>query len=451
MAGIRMGTVVGNTTLNQNAGYLGRAYFRHSFAKQFYGELDLGYGKISGDLYRTQLIPLEYRFVIVPQPNISHAPYLYVGLGATNYEIQNRPARANRDAPNAGWTGHLPIGVGLTVMLDEVAALEFNTGYNFSFTDDLDAVNKGRSDGFWTIEVGIGIVGERDEDPDQDGLKTKEETILGTDPRNPDTDGDKLPDGDEVHKYGTDPLKPDTDGDGLADGDEVLKYQTDPLRVDTDGDGLNDGIEVLRYRTDPLRVDTDGDGLNDGDEALKYDTEPLMVDTDGDGFTDGDEVIRFRTNPLNVDSDSGTVSDGLEIRRGADPLNSGDDISGSGKEILTLELFKPFVLEGVGFNSNGAEITPESYAALEKAFNTLEQNPAIEVEILGHTDNIRAPSANLSLSLARAEVVKEYLVRRGIAASRVEGRGLASVRPRASNATSEGRQLNRRIELVRVK
>ena len=47
------------------------------------------------------------------------------------------------------------------------------------------------------------------------------ESLIGTDPFNPDTDGDGLSDGDEVLKYHTNPLKPDTDGDGYSDGDEV--------------------------------------------------------------------------------------------------------------------------------------------------------------------------------------------------------------------------------------
>ena len=451
IAGIRIGSMIGNTSLTQDAGSFGRAFFRHSLAKQLYGELDLGYGKIGGDLYSTQLVPLEYRFVIVPQANVSHAAYFYVGAGATNYEIQNRPARAKKDTPNSGWTGHIPIGVGLNLNVDRVAALEFNTGYNFSFTDGLDAVTTGRSDGFWTIEVGISIGAQRDEDPDQDGLNTKEETTLGTDPENPDTDGDGLPDGDEVLKYRTDPLRADTDGDGLSDGEEVLKYHTDPLKADTDGDGLNDGLEVVRYRTDPLKADTDGDGLSDGLEVLKYDSEPLLVDTDGDGLSDGDEVLRFKTNPVNIDSDGGTIPDGIEVKRETNPLDPGDDLPGLEEEGFTMELDKPIVLEGVDFEPNSATLTSGSAGVLGKAFRTLEQNPGIEVEIRGHTDNTGTPSANLKLSASRAEAVKAYLVQRGIVSSRITCKAFASIRPRASNATSEGRQQNRRIEFVRVK
>ncbi len=66
------------------------------------------------------------------------------------------------------------------------------------------------------------------EDPDHDGLTNLEEYQHGTDPHNPDTDGDGLSDGDEVHVYHTDPLNPDTDGDGIRDGLEV-QTGSDPL------------------------------------------------------------------------------------------------------------------------------------------------------------------------------------------------------------------------------
>jgi hypothetical protein len=65
-------------------------------------------------------------------------------------------------------------------------------------------------------------------DPDHDGLTNLQEFQLGTDPHNPDTDGDGLSDGDEVNIYHTNPLVPDTDGDGIPDGVEVANG-TDPL------------------------------------------------------------------------------------------------------------------------------------------------------------------------------------------------------------------------------
>jgi len=94
-------------------------------------------------------------------------------------------------------------------------------------------------------------------DSDDDGLLGSEEAALGTDPDDPDTDGDGVLDGDEVGEDGvydpgvdTDPLTGDTDDDGLDDGDE-LDLGTDPLEADTDGDGVDDGTEFL-LDTDPL-------------------------------------------------------------------------------------------------------------------------------------------------------------------------------------------------------
>ncbi|MDQ2949253.1 MAG: hypothetical protein M3Y27_25495, partial [Acidobacteriota bacterium] len=66
------------------------------------------------------------------------------------------------------------------------------------------------------------------DDPDRDGLSNLDEYLNGTDPHNPDTDGDGLTDGDEVNKYKTNPLLADTDGDGIPDGVEITTG-TNPL------------------------------------------------------------------------------------------------------------------------------------------------------------------------------------------------------------------------------
>ena len=150
-------------------------------------------------------------------------------------------------------------------------------------------------------------------DTDADGLMDYVEERLATDPRNPDTDGDGLLDGEEVNKYGTNPLKRDTDADGLSDGDEVKKYGTNPLKWDTDGDGLSDGDEVNKYHTDALNPDTDRDGLTDGEEVLEYGTDSLKPDTDGDGLADGDEVRKYGTDPLKWDTDGDLWNDGIDI------------------------------------------------------------------------------------------------------------------------------------------
>lgn len=83
-----------------------------------------------------------------------------------------------------------------------------------------------------------------DYDVDDDGLTEIDETRLGTDLHDSDSDDDGLPDGPEVVTHMTNPLDPDTDGDGLEDGAEVLTHGSDPRDPDTDGDLFGDGAEV---------------------------------------------------------------------------------------------------------------------------------------------------------------------------------------------------------------
>lgn len=140
------------------------------------------------------------------------------------------------------------------------------------------------------------------EDSDGDGILDYYEIVLGLDPYSSDSDGDSIPDTDEMFYTGTDPCNPDTDGDGIRDdmededGDgltvsEELAIGISPLSDDTDGDGLNDKEEITVYGTDPCNPDTDGDGLMDGLEPnLGFD--PCNPDTDGNGIIDSKELVQ---------------------------------------------------------------------------------------------------------------------------------------------------------------
>jgi outer membrane protein OmpA-like peptidoglycan-associated protein len=262
-------------------------------------------------------------------------------------------------------------------------------------------------------------------------------------------DGDGLNDGEEVMTYRTSPLKADSDGDGLNDADEIKKHKTDANKADSDGDGLSDGEEVTKYKTEALKADSDGDGLNDGDEVKTTNTDAMKPDSDGDGLKDGDEVNLHKTNPLKADTDNGTVNDGAEVARGGNPNDAGDDIPP--KPVLQVEVGKAIVLEGVVFESGSSVISPQSEEVLTQAFNTLNDDPEIEVEIQGHTDNRGSRALNTKLSQARAEAVKAWLVSKGIAANRIQTHGFGPDKPIASNDTAEGRQQNRRIEFNRLK
>ena len=418
------------------------------------------------DYLRADAIPAAFQLWFHPIPGKRISPYLYAGAGAFFYK---RKDFTGAFVPEDKFYNSImvPVGAGLEIFASKRIAVVVEAGYRF-MDDKTDYLAYNKGDGWVTGKAGINIFfGSSDaDDDDNDGLTNGEERKLGTDPENPDTDGDGLKDGEEVHRYKTNPLQVDTDGDGLSDGDEVLKYHTDPLKVDTDGDGLSDGDEVLKYHTDPLKMDTDGDGLTDGDEVLKYHTDPLKVDTDGDGLSDwdevktyntdpnktdtdgdglsdGDEVKKYHTNPLKADTDGGGVPDGVEVQRGTNPLNPKDDVQ---KETIILEKGKTVILEGVNFASGSAVIEKSSERILEKAYNALLANPGVAVEIAGYTDNVGKPDANENLSARRAQSVKTWLVRKGISANRLTTVGKGMRDPIAPNDSADGRAQNRRIE-----
>lgn len=225
--------------------------------------------------------------------------------------------------------------------------------------------NSSAEEPFNTSNTQVTVLGQN-EDYDDDSVTNKKEVDEGTDPTLKDTDGDGLPDNEELYTVGSDPNDPDTDGDGLSDGVEVNNHDTEPTTNDSDGDGLTDPKELNKYGTnpnsidsdndslndyeeihehgtkpnekdsdgdglnddkelsrgtDPLDADSDNDGLEDGAEVHQHKTNPTVADTDGDGLKDGVEVNKYSTNPLSPDTDGDGVDDATEIERGTNPID----------------------------------------------------------------------------------------------------------------------------------
>ena len=105
------------------------------------------------------------------------------------------------------------------------------------------------------------------------------------------------------------------------------------------------------------------------------------------------------------------------------------------------------VLHNIFFGTDSYELEPASRTELKRVYYFLLVNPAIGVEISGHTDNTGTPEHNQNLSEQRARSVVEYLVNRGIDTKRLKAAGYGELQPRADNELEEGRALNRRTEL----
>jgi outer membrane protein OmpA-like peptidoglycan-associated protein len=116
--------------------------------------------------------------------------------------------------------------------------------------------------------------------------------------------------------------------------------------------------------------------------------------------------------------------------------------------LVPLVAGQPIRLNNVFFDTAKTDLLPESTRELDRLVGLLKQMPAMRIEVRGHTDSVDTDAANLALSSGRAAAVVAYLVKAGIAPSRLQSKGFGESSPIASNATDEGRKLNRRVEFV---
>jgi len=116
-----------------------------------------------------------------------------------------------------------------------------------------------------------------------------------------------------------------------------------------------------------------------------------------------------------------------------------------------LEIGTVFVLNNVFFDVDKATLRPESLTELDRLYDILLKNPSIRIRISGHTDSDGSEEHNLKLSDSRAHAVKDFLVAKGIAATRLEYKGFGEGSPVKPNDTPENKQLNRRTEIEVIK
>ncbi len=128
-------------------------------------------------------------------------------------------------------------------------------------------------------------------------------------------------------------------------------------------------------------------------------------------------------------------------------------IAEGGKKILYDQLAAEgrVATQGIYFDSGSDRIRPESTPTLKEIGTMLQEHADLKLLIEGHTDSQGEDAANLTLSDQRAAAVKTYLVEAyKIDAARLQTKGLGETKPVDSNDTAEGRQNNRRVELVKL-
>jgi outer membrane protein OmpA-like peptidoglycan-associated protein len=105
---------------------------------------------------------------------------------------------------------------------------------------------------------------------------------------------------------------------------------------------------------------------------------------------------------------------------------------------------------GIYFDTGKSVLKPESETALKEIARLLQDDPGLQVHVVGHTDNVGGLETNMKLSMDRANaVVRDLTAKRGIAASRLKAGGVGPLAPVAANDTDAGKAKNRRVELVK--
>ncbi len=327
-------------------------------------------GPVSGNIegfskYATTYMNFDLRLRYYPFSTDHWGLYGFAGVGGLMYNVDEVPfnnyqeedwQNGNYASPAYeynGFTLNIPLGVGLTHYFNQKFGLDFSYSYNTSLTDDLNPVH-----------------------------------------------------------------------DDILDGNHIIR------------------LSVL-YNIVDFAKDSDGDGLPDEEEA-KIGTDPNNPDTDGDGLLDGEEVKKYKTNPKDPDTDGGGIKDGIEVKNGADPLDADDDI-------LSIKPGEKLILRGIEFETGKATITNKSERILGMALRALKAAEDMEIEVLGHTDNVGDPANNLKLSQDRADAVKEWFVNKGIKESRLSTKGMGETDPILPNTTDANKQKNRRVEFIRTK
>lgn len=171
--------------------------------------------------------------------------------------------------------------------------------------------------------------------------------------------------------------------------------------------------------------DPDGDGIFGAKDGCPLEAE------DKDGFRDDDGCPE-------PDNDLDGIGDSIDrCATDAETINGYADGDGCP------DPYHPD-LPAVAFAKGSSNFTAESAALLDKAFQTLQSHPVFRVELGGHSSS---DESNRTLSLRRAEAVKDYLIRRGISAERLRVLGYRGGQPLATDKSSAGRAKNRRVEL----
>jgi OOP family OmpA-OmpF porin len=234
----------------------------------------------------------------------------------------------------------------------------------------------------------------------------------------------------------------DEDNDGVRNGEDTCANQGGRVDAkgcpvkDTDGDGVMDPDDrcvtvpgLAQFQGCP---DTDKDGIEDAKDRCP--TEPGIPELQGCPAkdTDGDTLPDHRDN---CPTEPGPVE------------NQGCPVAQ--KQLVEIQKDRIEIKGTVYFDSDKATIQRRSFKVLDQVAKIILEHPELEkVWIEGHTDDLGSLEHNRQLSQRRADAVRAYLVKKGVAPERLEARGFGKDRPVARGNTERDRAANRRVEFL---
>jgi len=351
-------------------------------------QLGVGYSELSAPgVYSAQTGMADVRLLLSPFMLANVSPYAYAGIGVSK--------ALNFDG--SSYLMMVPMGAGVQTRLSSNLSLEVSGGYTLSLSDELDgrvrtdtdlnSLTNGKNDGFYGFTVGVVFaLGRGEQEAEQ--AKKKE----------------------------------------LAEAEAVRARQQ--AAADAEAKRVKQASDLEAQRAKEA-ADAEARRLKELSDA---EAQRVKQQTDAQA-----EAMRVKQQ---------TEAEARRVKDSSDAVarRLAEQQARNAKPVIVLEKGKKVVLKGINFETNKATLRKDSETILQIAYDALVANPSVQIEISGHTDNVGSEKANQTLSLQRAQAVRNWLVRKGIASNRLKAVGKGFAEPVATNDTAEGRSENRRIE-----